>query len=386
MRFLIADTFTKSLARLDEKARAAVKLATFDFQLDPSVPGFRLHRLGPAARDRGFWSLRVNRDLRIIVHRDGADIVLCHADRHDRAYAWAESRRFEPQPPAVVVELVEVTVHAGDPAEDDARVSGPCGQADSPAVRDRDLDAPRSARRLRARRRASAPLSPRPEPRAGGTGGGTPVADLLRLSRARAGAVGAARSDSAPGARAPCSRTEEGASTTRAPARAIGFAAVAGLAPALVGALGWLASWHPLSSGLSLVAGLAVGLVSHRWARKALSGATAEQERVAAALRDGQLDVRADPAWVDRELRPLVRSTNEAIDALVTPFRRMAGSLERLSRGDPPAPLAEPLGGEYDRHRASINALVEFVSLRSETLRTIIDTPPLRPLPTTSDG
>ena len=45
MKFMIAETFTKSLARLDHTAQALVKQAAFDFQLHPAHLGFHFHRL-----------------------------------------------------------------------------------------------------------------------------------------------------------------------------------------------------------------------------------------------------------------------------------------------------------------------------------------------------
>ena len=91
MRARIAESFARSLARLEGPERAAVKRAAFDFLFGSRSPGLHLHRL-VHCEDPRFWSLRVNRDLRIIVHREGEALVLCYADHHDRAYAWAAPR------------------------------------------------------------------------------------------------------------------------------------------------------------------------------------------------------------------------------------------------------------------------------------------------------
>ena len=45
MTFLIADTFTESLARLTGDEQKAVKTTAFDLQMDPSAPGLNFHRL-----------------------------------------------------------------------------------------------------------------------------------------------------------------------------------------------------------------------------------------------------------------------------------------------------------------------------------------------------
>ncbi len=49
MNFLIADTFTASLARLTGEEQKAVKTTAFDLQMNPASPGLGFHRLdGPA--------------------------------------------------------------------------------------------------------------------------------------------------------------------------------------------------------------------------------------------------------------------------------------------------------------------------------------------------
>jgi AAA domain len=107
MDFRIADTFTASLARLNGAEQKAVKTTAFDLQLDPSAPGMRFHRLD-RARDPNFWSVRVNGDIRLIVHRTPASRLLCFVGHHDIAYAWAERRRIERHPTSGAAQLVEL--------------------------------------------------------------------------------------------------------------------------------------------------------------------------------------------------------------------------------------------------------------------------------------
>ena len=68
MDFRIAATFTDALARLPSVEQKAAKVSALDFQLDPTAPGLQMHRID-ASRDPNFWSVRVNRDIRIIVHK-----------------------------------------------------------------------------------------------------------------------------------------------------------------------------------------------------------------------------------------------------------------------------------------------------------------------------
>ncbi len=107
MNFLIADTFTASLARLTGDEQKAAKTSAFDLQLNPTSPGLSFHKLD-RAKDKNFWSVRVNRDIRIIVHRTDANLVLCYVDHHDDAYHWAERRRLDIHPTTGAAQLVEI--------------------------------------------------------------------------------------------------------------------------------------------------------------------------------------------------------------------------------------------------------------------------------------
>lgn len=107
MEFRIADTFTDSLGRLTGDEQKAVKTTAFDLQMNPASPGLSFHRLDKA-RDKHFWSVRVSGDLRLIVHRSDASLLLCYVDHHDRAYDWAERRKLEAHPRTGAAQLVEI--------------------------------------------------------------------------------------------------------------------------------------------------------------------------------------------------------------------------------------------------------------------------------------
>jgi superfamily I DNA/RNA helicase len=107
MTFLIADTFTDSLARLTGDEQKAVKMTAFDLQMDPSAPGLSFHKLDKA-RDKRFWSVRVSADIRLIVHRTDNSLLLCYVDHHDRAYAWGERRKLEMHPSTGAAQIVEI--------------------------------------------------------------------------------------------------------------------------------------------------------------------------------------------------------------------------------------------------------------------------------------
>lgn len=107
MEFRIADSFTDSLGRLTAQEQKAVKMTAFDLQMNPAAPGLSFHKLD-RAKDPNFWSIRVNADVRIIVHRAQNGILLCYVDHHDAAYVWAERRKIERHPTTGAMQLVEI--------------------------------------------------------------------------------------------------------------------------------------------------------------------------------------------------------------------------------------------------------------------------------------
>ena len=107
MNFHIADSFTAALTRLNGQEQKQAKMAAFDLQLNPAHPGLQMHRL-TNGRDPNFWSVRVNQDIRIIIHKTEASFMLAYVDHHDKAYAWAERRRIEAHPRTGAIQIVEV--------------------------------------------------------------------------------------------------------------------------------------------------------------------------------------------------------------------------------------------------------------------------------------
>src|SRR5439155_12172470 len=107
MEFRIADTFTDSLGRLTGEEQKAVKTTAFDLQMNPAQPGMQFHKLDKA-RDPNFWSVRVSRDIRLIIHKAESSLLLCYVDHHDEAYRWAERRKLETHPKTGAAQLVEI--------------------------------------------------------------------------------------------------------------------------------------------------------------------------------------------------------------------------------------------------------------------------------------
>lgn len=107
MQFRIADSFSKALGKLTAREQSAVKVTVFDLQQDPAAPGLKFHRIDKS-KDRSFWSIRANRDIRIVVHKTADSFLVCYVDHHDDAYKWAERRRIDTHPKTGAAQIVEV--------------------------------------------------------------------------------------------------------------------------------------------------------------------------------------------------------------------------------------------------------------------------------------
>lgn len=107
MQFFIANSFTESLKRLTNDEQKAVKVTAFNIQSGSNDAGEKAHPLNNA-NNKGFWSVRVSRDLRIILHKTNDSTMLCYVDHHDKAYVWAERRKYEPHPTTGAAQIVEI--------------------------------------------------------------------------------------------------------------------------------------------------------------------------------------------------------------------------------------------------------------------------------------
>ena len=107
MQFIFADTLHSSIAKLHLNEAKQTKTTLYDLQINPTSPGLSFHRV-ERARDPNFWSIRVNQDIRIIIHRTNQSFVVCYADHHDNAYRWAENRKGMVHPTTGAFQFVKI--------------------------------------------------------------------------------------------------------------------------------------------------------------------------------------------------------------------------------------------------------------------------------------
>jgi methyl-accepting chemotaxis protein len=102
-----------------------------------------------------------------------------------------------------------------------------------------------------------------------------------------------------------------------------------------------------LLNALVFVALAAAGLVVLRGVRRTVGGLCGEAGRLEAAVREGRLDERAEPAAVGPEFRGVLAGMNATMEAFVRPIRATAACVGRIARGDVPPRLADECRGEF---------------------------------------
>jgi hypothetical protein len=105
MALLWSSTFTDALGRLTQSEAGASTLAALRLADAEAGKGLSLHRVDSAP---GFWTVRVNRDIRIVLHKQGEQTLLAWVGHHDEAYRWAERRRLVPHERTGAMQFVRV--------------------------------------------------------------------------------------------------------------------------------------------------------------------------------------------------------------------------------------------------------------------------------------
>lgn len=136
MTLLYASTFTDALTKLTQAEAGAAMQTALRFADNPSGKGLQLHRIEGTD---GFWSIRVNLDLRIILHKEGERILLAYVDHHDAAYRWAERKRLIPHERSGAMQFVEVPVARAESAAAQTKRSRPQAYGERRTFPFRDL-------------------------------------------------------------------------------------------------------------------------------------------------------------------------------------------------------------------------------------------------------
>jgi methyl-accepting chemotaxis protein len=114
--------------------------------------------------------------------------------------------------------------------------------------------------------------------------------------------------------------------------------------------------------GAAVAALLAFAVLLSRAMGRTVRRLVTEAEKLRAAVASGQLDVRGETAGLGPEFQPIVRGMNEAMDAFLAPIRETAACLERIGKGDVPAPIDAAYEGDFDGIRESLNRCISAVN------------------------
>jgi len=96
--------------------------------------------------------------------------------------------------------------------------------------------------------------------------------------------------------------------------------------------------------------------------RSSLMAVATEVQGLGRAAVEGKLSVRADASRFKGDWRGVVQGVNDAIDAIVTPFRLLADYCGRISRGDIPPRRMNKVNGDIVEMQANLNRCIDALA------------------------
>ncbi len=83
-----------------------------------------------------------------------------------------------------------------------------------------------------------------------------------------------------------------------------------------------------------------------------------ELVRLTDASNDGQLTERGKPEQFQAAYADIVRGVNSILDAVITPLNVAANYVDRISKGDVPAPITDTYHGDFNSIKNNLNTLI----------------------------
>jgi methyl-accepting chemotaxis protein len=102
-----------------------------------------------------------------------------------------------------------------------------------------------------------------------------------------------------------------------------------------------------------------------------LASVEREAGRVASAVSQGELGIRADLAAVPAEFRPLLEGMNRSVDAFARLVDLTGGYIVTFASGVAPDAVSEDYQGEFRKVAASMNAFSAMIKLRNADLSAV---------------
>ena len=92
MAVLIDQSLPSAVSRLAAKEAKRVRTFLTKFLENPAHPSLSLERI-TKTKNQNLWSARISQELRAVIYKDGETWTVLHADHHDAAYHWAETKQ-----------------------------------------------------------------------------------------------------------------------------------------------------------------------------------------------------------------------------------------------------------------------------------------------------
>ena len=157
---------------------------------------------------------------------------------------------------------------------------------------------------------------------------------------------------------------------------------LSGVALLLAIALGWLITrsiTRPVGDAVKIAEKIAAGdfnmkintaardevgqvLVALDKAVNAVKAMSAEAGGLAAAAVDGHLATRADASRYQGEYRKIVEGVNATLDSVIGPLNVAADYVDRISKGDIPAPITDTYNGDFNTIKNNLNTCIDAVN------------------------
>ncbi len=96
-----------------------------------------------------------------------------------------------------------------------------------------------------------------------------------------------------------------------------------------------------------------------------------ETELLTTAAREGRLEIRSDATAHQGDFRRVIEGFNRTLDTLIAPVNTTVGFVDRISRGDVPAPIEDVWQGDFMRLRDSLNRCIGAVKCLVEDAGTL---------------
>ena len=105
MSVLIDQSLPKAVSGLSAKEAKRVWTFLTKFLENPAHPSLSLERI-TQTKNQNLWSARISQELRAVIYKDGETWTVLHADHHDAAYRWAESKQIARHPKTGALQII----------------------------------------------------------------------------------------------------------------------------------------------------------------------------------------------------------------------------------------------------------------------------------------